>query len=574
MTVRSVAAFAALGLSLTTVPLGTPVAFAQNAQPSSLILQDTGKLTIHKHANPDSTKTPTGEVDPTIQGEKLQGVEFTITKINNVDLKTNEGLAKAAGLTVDQAKKNLGAPKFVQTTNANGEIVLTDLPIGAYLVQETKPKEGYTPAADFIAFVPMTKGNEATGGTSWNYDVHAYPKNYSKKQPEKQVVDRDQNGKLAGPGDVVNYYINTQVRKIQDGKRLSYYFVEDSLDKTNFDVNKATVEVAIKTPNAADFTKLTEGADYTLVKNAANNSFRVAFTAGGLKKLESNTAIRTGVAVQKLTNKQAAPNQAVEFEPNNPNSDWDVNGNPPTPPTTPPPGTPGTKTNIVESRWGELKFQKVDGAGAALAGAEFKIVQTKPGTTTCEAVKVDDVIKNDPKSINGFVVSAQDDFANTYADTFVSNKDGQVSVSGLHVTDWVNGKAVDPAQKSVYCLVETKAPAGKELLSKPLQFELVASNQTKKVVVPQLTTTWTTDQNGKVQDLQETAGSTTINVPVYQPASVKIGDKGDGKVVNLDDTTPNLPLTGGAGIVGMILAGLAIVFGGAFWARRNAKSQS
>ena len=50
-----------------------------------------------------------------------------------------------------------------------------------------------------------------------------------------------------------------------------------------------------------------------------------------------------------------------------------------------------------------------------------------------------------------------------------------------------------------------------------------------------------------------------------------MGDN-NGEVVNLEDTTPFLPNTGGMGIAILILAGLGIIGGGAYVARRNSQA--
>ncbi|WCV10623.1 LPXTG cell wall anchor domain-containing protein [Corynebacterium silvaticum] len=96
---------------------------------------------------------------------------------------------------------------------------------------------------------------------------------------------------------------------------------------------------------------------------------------------------------------------------------------------------------------------------------------------------------------------------------------------------------------STYCIVETKAPKGKELLSKAIPFQLKA-------------------ESGATPENRE-----------YKLASVKVGDV-DGEVVNIDDTTPQLPLTGGAGVGILAAIGAAIVAAGAWFARRNSSQNN
>lgn len=57
----------------------------------------------------------------------------------------------------------------------------------------------------------------------------------------------------------------------------------------------------------------------------------------------------------------------------------------------------------------------------------------------------------------------------------------------------------------------------------------------------------------------------------YELASVQVGSNA-GEVVNSDDTTPNLPMTGGAGVGILAAIGAIIVAAGVWFARRSAKN--
>ena len=82
-----------------------------------------------------------------------------------------------------------------------------------------------------------------------------------------------------------------------------------------------------------------------------------------------------------------------------------------------------------------------------------------------------------------------------------------------------------------YCLLETQAPKGFELLSTPVEFTLAK------------------DEKGTMKQLT-------------------VGEK-EGEIVNLKDTTTRLPNTGGIGVLIFVLAGLGIIGGGVYAARRN-----
>lgn len=87
-----------------------------------------GTLTLHKKADPSDTGTPTGNEDSGVQGTPLEGVGFTVYKVKNVDLTTNDGIAKAAGLKasdlVENGKANLSKVEQIngeKLTQSNGE---------------------------------------------------------------------------------------------------------------------------------------------------------------------------------------------------------------------------------------------------------------------------------------------------------------------------------------------------------------------------------------------------------------------------------------------------------------------
>lgn len=66
-------------------------------------------------------------------------------------------------------------------TDSTGKAVVTDLPLGLYMVVETAVPEMVTDTTiPFLISLPMTNvngGNVTNGGTNWVYDVTVYPKN-------------------------------------------------------------------------------------------------------------------------------------------------------------------------------------------------------------------------------------------------------------------------------------------------------------------------------------------------------------------------------------------------------------
>lgn len=538
-TARSVTFAAIVGLSM---GVSAPVAIAQDtainqaAGDSPLVNKDAkGSLTIHKFGSPTSEGQPSGtEADvkdvEANGGQKLEGVGFTVYKINktadgatNIDVTTNEGLLaasklKAADFSQGAAVKD-GLPAGVLeevatgTTGPDGKWVVSEnLDLGAYLVVETSPKEGYDPAVPFIAFVPMTsngKVGDETQGTTWNYDVHAFPKNYKDEEPTKTVKDKDQN---AGDKALV-YTVTGTARQLKPDTERTQFQITDEID-SKLEVTK--VEVKITGKDDAEKKTLSE-ADDVDGKFFEGNKVDVNLKPEVAKTLEAgDKVVVTITTTLKPEFKEAtdiAPNTGLVFQ-NNP--DGSENSTP-------------KETPEVKTYWGGLQFKKVDGDRKGLEGAEFQIVRQAAGQQCSD---IDTTKKDSWTPVNG-------QQGGEIKTTFVSGQDGIVTITGLHVNDFEDNAEVVEGEQSHYCLIETKAPKGKELLPEALEFKLVATS--------------------------------TDPERVYELASVQVGANA-GEVVNSDDTTPNLPMTGGAGVGILAAIGAAIVAAGAWFARRGSKN--
>ncbi|OFT91638.1 SpaH/EbpB family LPXTG-anchored major pilin [Corynebacterium sp. HMSC28B08] len=167
------------------------------------------------------------------------------------------------------------------------------------------------------------------------------------------------------------------------------------------------------------------------------------------------------------------------------------------------------KSEDVHTYWGQVEIQKKDGdSKQGLQGAQFQVVKCQQGNGGWEQVG------SDALTIDG-------------KQTFETNGQGLVSIKGIHVTDFAD----NTVKASNYCLKETKAPEGYVANDQLVHFEL-QKDQYK----------------------------------AEQPGSIKY----TAEVLNYTDSN-RLPNTGGAGFIGLVLAGLAIIGGGAFWAVRNSR---
>ena len=173
------------------------------------------------------------------------------------------------------------------------------------------------------------------------------------------------------------------------------------------------------------------------------------------------------------------------------------------------------KTNEVVTYHGKLKVVKKDGkeAGKVLQGAEFELYQCTSATDLGES----------PLTVNG-------------VDKWTTGEDGTFTIDGLHVTDFEDNKEA-PATKK-FCLKETKAPAGYAL--------------------PEKDVTEIDFTRDKIAEIGELNGDDKITLV--------------SEIDNIKQDTPNLPMTGGAGVGILAAIGAAIVAAGAWFARRTARN--
>lgn len=167
----------------------------------------------------------------------------------------------------------------------------------------------------------------------------------------------------------------------------------------------------------------------------------------------------------------------------------------------------------VHTYWGKVTINKTDGndKNKKLKGAEFQLVQCVDEGNGAWKQKEG----TDPLNVQG-------------KNKWTTNDQGTVTIEGVHVTDFANNQA---DSETNYCLQETKAPEGYVINDALEHFEL------KKGDV---------DDNG------------TPTADIKYTANIK----------NYTDEN-HLPNTGGAGFWAIVLAGLAIIGGGFYAARRS-----
>ena len=176
-----------------------------------------------------------------------------------------------------------------------------------------------------------------------------------------------------------------------------------------------------------------------------------------------------------------------------------------------------TPDDKVVTYVGNISVYKRGDENKALAGAEFQIGKCN----------------SDKSGLDGDAIQ-----------TGITDADGNLTFPGLHVTDYVNDAEDTVAN---YCVVETKAPEG-------------YATPKGKAATKEITLT------------RETANALNADKTAFDAAAAKNVIANGAVVDNVKKTTPTLPATGGMGVLIIVLAGLAIIGGGVYAARRNSQS--
>lgn len=220
---------AALTLSLCAMPAmaadDTPTTPVKTST-STIDTQKEGSITIYKRAMDSSEKegdhgdgeTMTGKP----QGTALKDTGFTLYQVMDTDalLAYYNDAAKAGQVDVksyftkyeeDNTAKGLiekyQTPYKTQIlTDENGMAAFTKLPVGMYLVIETKTPQAVTvPVEPFLVSIPMTRIGDTAAGEQWLYDVTVYPKNSIAKGTVKLVKQGKQGDAAPTPLEGVQF---------------------------------------------------------------------------------------------------------------------------------------------------------------------------------------------------------------------------------------------------------------------------------------------------------------------------------------------------------------------------------
>lgn len=443
---------------------------------------EAGNLYIHKYVMEDG-RTPGAPNDgtqiPSPAGAvPLNGIAFNLYRVDTgeapaagmayrLDGPDLEAYDASGALAATYPVVPAAAPRV--TTAGDGSAMAAGLPQGFYLVVEdlagSRPVSALdgtavvvgTACAPFVVAVPMT----SPAGDGWLEDVHVYPKNEALGiEKEAGVADGD----AIAVGDTVPYTITSTVP--QDIAASKRYDVTDVLDPAlTFDEGSVTVTAR---PGG---TVLDEGADYTVTHTGG--ALTVSLTAAGRARLAGHakaevsftTTVNDGILSKEG---YTVGNEASVGFTNEDGEDYEADT-----------GGEGPEVHTAA-----INITKVDQSGAPLDGAAFKVASSKENAEAGRFLRID----------GDNVVYDTGDDGYAALDDYEVSPDNKAAFMGLK-------DSVDGAWQA-YWVVEAKAPAGYNLLDRPIQ---VAFDGTEAGFTYELTV-----QNSQGFTLPKTGGTGTI----------------------------------------------------------------
>lgn len=210
-----------------------------------------GSITLKKY---DSATVQKDENDKVTSGTPVQGATFSAYRIldfdngktytvdsnfidsegNNVvevddivNVSASQAGTLSYGSTTELESQITKLQNHIQTSNvaatqsgetdANGQVTLSDLPLGVYLVQETVVPAGYTVTTQaFLVAIPTWNQSASNGAGEWVYNVTATPKDELLKV-DKKMKDTNQ-GTADGAkddsyaiGDTIPYVVTVKI---------------------------------------------------------------------------------------------------------------------------------------------------------------------------------------------------------------------------------------------------------------------------------------------------------------------------------------------------------------------------
>ena len=481
----------------------------------------------------------------TSDSDTAKGHVFTKTKLAS-------GTTNAQGLV----KFVKSVPTGTTVTAGDGTVVNAGLKQSLYLVEETNTDGAKIDSKHVTVtgrvdpfFVTLPLANSTT--KTWIYDVHVYPKNDTTNQvptktasdPTRMDIVKDSSN-TATDGTRITWKIAIPLPSPAKGAKYEEIGFSDKLaagltfDKVqNVRLVKYTTDgkaVTTGTGNTKDLTNteytVTPPADGNqLVKLDLTNTettgglatayafYSAAKTAGQIAKLEAEVVTKVGADVKDVKN------IANTWADNNKTGNKD---NPCDPGVAHTEDTDPCKTAPSDtSYYGTLHVTKQDkdDNNKPLNDAKFDVYEITDGTKKDAVKSVEGSVGNYTFKKDGGAAIASKKVGSSLDTKTVGNASGVDSVK-LFVRKQSDTKTTS----KTYCIVETEAPAGYDLYTQPVCYDLVEDSATT---------------------------ANTANTQIVQ----------DAKSTPLSKIVGNLPMTGARGLVILTLCGIVGIAGTFFY---------
>ncbi|MCL2106823.1 MAG: SpaH/EbpB family LPXTG-anchored major pilin [Oscillospiraceae bacterium] len=384
-----------------------------------------GSITIHKFRvdSYDNLKEGTGSQSDSANipadAEKLAGIYFRLEK-----LRAEQGETPGPDSPRDSAFEAIE-----KATDTNGELVFPRLAEGLYLVTELLPECCIAQSEKFLIQIPMED----------NYDVHVYPKNMGKDEIIAKQLDAERL--VYGLGEEIPWAIAFPLgHGIQKDLHL-FDQMDARLDYVAGSASLAFLDTDEQPVKEASFI---HNIDYTESYDAGRHTVTWAFTDAAVKKLTDHHVIFISVKLLTSVNNSALGTSANAVW-NNAGIKFTNTAGDPCERQVFDPGKGTEGVNVPKAWLGSVTIVKL----SAGAGRE---------------------------KLPGAVFKAAADEASAKAGNYLQ-RDGK----DIEVTTDAQGKAViDVLGAGDFWLVETRAPAGYELLKAPIK-AVIENNPEKRL---------------------------------------------------------------------------------------------
>ncbi|MFU0574284.1 SpaH/EbpB family LPXTG-anchored major pilin [Gardnerella vaginalis] len=521
-------------------------------------------ITIHKYQSPDTGTRSDGSDQSNLVKDKkpVQGVEFKVCKVTlvsgddkNIDLSTADGWKKIEDIQkLDPKTKNAASflegegHKFTtvdgdctkQKTDENGSAKFPGLAESLYYVEESdtkgaqikddkgvwKPVTVTGKVDPFFITTPLPHKTEDSW--VWLYDVNVYPKNDTSDDVATKTPKTPTKLYVADDGStIIPWDISMPLTPPSDNKAYKKIGFVDSLPEGLTYDSLADVKL-VKKGKAAGSTAsdepLTENTDYTVTTGTDKKKVTFELSATRKASLSADFSKNTYVLKVTLKTKVAKGTKNVTNSINGWIDDSKIGDDgDPEHPCVPTKDKPCDKNPHGTSHFATLKITKVndgvkDKGKKPLKDAEFTVYPVKEGTKLTEVTgnaatkdTIEAKLDKGTNDANAIKLNPTNDKGETTANLFIGTND---------------------VPSKIYCVVETKAPAGFKLNETPTCYE--------------------------------------VKVETKEQAAAGLNPDNAHEIVNsqateLDKILSNLPMTGARGLVILTVCGIVGIAGTFFY---------